>query len=307
MTVREFLTRIATGVLSVFGAITLIFLLTRLTGDPAVLMSPPGAGEEGIALTRERLGLNESLLTQYLSFLGDAVRGDLGQSYYWRQDVAEMISERVGATIKLALAAMGLAILIGVPAGLLAAFFRARPLDRALVSGAMLGQAIPSFWLAPVLVLIFGVELQWLPVARMDGLKSFVLPTITLAAFQIAVLFRITRAAALEALSQDYVKLARAKGASPIRIAVGHVAPNTLLPVMTVAGLALANLIGGSVIVETIFSWPGIGNLMIEAVRTRDFPLVQGIALLFAVGYVFITTTVDLLYRVADPRLRSTG
>lgn len=307
MTVRELLIRIATGVLSVLGAVTLIFVLTRVTGDPAVLMSPPGASEEQIDATRELLGLDDPLPKQYLSFLGDAAQGDLGQSYYWRQDVAQMIGERIGATAKLAVAALALAFLVGVPAGLLAAFYRARLLDRALVSGAMLGQAIPSFWLAPVLVLIFAVELRLLPVSGMGGFDSYILPTITLASFQLAVLFRITRAAALEALSQDYVKLARAKGAGQLRIAAAHVAPGTLLPVMTVAGLALANLIGGSVITEVIFSWPGIGNLMVQAVQTRDFPLVQGIALLFAVGYVVINTTVDLLYRVADPRLRGAG
>ncbi len=307
MTMRELLIRIATGVLSVLGAVTLIFVLTRITGDPAVLMSPPGATEEQIDATRQLLGLDDPLPKQYLSFLGDAAQGDLGQSYYWRQDVAQMIGERIGATARLAVAALALAFLVGVPAGLLAAFYRARLLDRALVSGAMLGQAIPSFWLAPVLVLIFAVELRVLPVSGMGGFDSYILPTITLASFQLAVLFRITRAAALEALSQDYVKLARAKGAGQLRIAAAHVAPGTLLPVMTVAGLALANLIGGSVITEVIFSWPGIGNLMVQAVQTRDFPLVQGIALLFAVGYVVINTAVDLLYRVADPRLRGAG
>jgi peptide/nickel transport system permease protein len=302
--VRQVLLRVSAGALSVLGAVTLIFLLTRATGDPATLMSPPGATEGQIQNTRVLLGLDRPVPVQFASFLGDALRGDLGQSYYFRQDVSSMIGERVGATVKLALAALGLAIVVGIPAGLIAAFNRAKLLDRALVSGAMLGQAIPSFWLAPVLVLVFAVELGLLPVAGMDGVRSFILPTVTLASFQIAVLFRITRAAALEALGQDHVKLARAKGAGQVRVGVAHVAPNTLLPVMTVAGLALANLIGGSVIVEVIFGWPGLGNLMIQAVGARDFPLVQGVALLFAVGYVVINTVVDMLYRFADPRLR---
>lgn len=304
MVVRRLLFRIGAGLLSIVGAVALIFVLTRITGDPATLMSPPGASEEQIENTRRLLGTDRSLPEQFVSFVGDAVTGDLGQSYYFHQDVLDLVGSRVGATVQLALAALGLAVLVGVPAGLLAAFKRASLIDRGLVTGAMLGQAIPSFWLAPVLVLIFGVELGVLPVAGMSGIDSFILPTVTLASFQMSVLFRITRAAALEALSQDHVDLARAKGASELRVGLSHVAPNSVLPVMTVAGLALANLIGGSVIVEVIFGWPGLGNLMIQAVQTRDFPLVQGVALLFASGYVVINTVVDSLYGLADPRLR---
>ncbi|WP_219415342.1 ABC transporter permease [Pseudonocardia nigra] len=304
MTGRGLAIRVGSGLLAVWGAITLVFLLTRLSADPAVLMSPPGATAEQIENTRRLLGLDVSLPEQYVRFLLDAVQGDLGESYYWRQPVTEMIGSRIGATVALAVTALGLAIVVGVPLGLVAAFHRGKPADRLLVTLSMVGQAVPSFWLAPVLILILSVELGLLPIGGMTGPQSFVLPAVTLASFQIAVLFRITRAAALDVLGQDFVKLARAKGAGEFRVGLGHVAPNTLLPVMTVIGLALANLIGGSVIVEVIFGWPGIGNLMVEAVAERDFPLVQGVALVFGVGYVTINTAVDLLYRVADPRLR---
>lgn len=294
----------ATGLLAVWGAVTLVFLLTRLSADPAVLMSPPGATQEQIEHTRRLLGLDVSLPEQYLRFLGDMVQGDLGRSYYWREDVVDMLLTRVGATVSLALSALVLAIVIGVPLGLVAAFHRGKKADRLLVMLSMVGQAIPSFWLAPILILILSVELNLLPVGGLSGPQSYLLPMVTLASFQIAVLFRITRGASLDVLGQDFVKLARAKGAGGFRVGLGHVAPNTLLPVMTVVGLALANLIGGSVIVEVIFGWPGIGNLMVQAVAERDFPLVQGVALVFAIGYVSINTAVDLLYRVADPRLR---
>lgn len=196
-------------------------------------------------------------------------------------------------------------MVIGVALGMVAAFRRGRLVDRSLSSAAMLGQAIPSFWLGPVLILIFSVQLRLLPSSGRNGFKSFILPVVTLSLFQFAVVYRITRAAALDSLGQDYVNLGRAKGSGERRLALSHVLPNSALPVLTVAGLALANLIGGSVIVETIFGWPGIGALMIQAVQERDFPVVQAVALVFSIGYIVINTIVDVLYEVLDPRVRA--
>lgn len=301
---RELGLRVAFGLLSVWGAVTLVFVLTRLTGDPAVLMSPPGATAEQIERTRQLLGLDSSIPVQYLRFLGDVLRGDLGASYFWGVDVVRLVASRIWATVSLAAAAVLVAVAVGVPLGLLAAFHRGRATDRLLVTGNMFGQAIPSFWLGPVLLLVFSVELGLTPVSGISGPLSYLLPTLTLASFQIAVIFRIARTSALESLSQDFVRLARAKGAGEVRVGLAHVAPNTLLPVMTITGLALANLVGGAIITEVIFGWPGIGNLMVQAVAERDFPVVQGVALVFAVGYVSINTAVDLLYRVVDPRLK---
>jgi peptide/nickel transport system permease protein len=302
---RRLLIRLGTGVLSIFGALTLVFILTRLTGDPAELMAPPGAPESQIEQTRVLLGLDQPLPRQYVSFVGDALRGDLGQSYFWRQDALGLVLDALPATMMLALSATAFAVVVGISAGLFSAFRHRRPIDRLLSGGAMLGQSMPSFWLGPVLILLFAVQVQLVPASGREGWRSFILPTITLGSFQLSVLYRMTRASALEVLGQDTVRLARAKGAGELRVAFSHVLPAAALPILTLSGLALASLLGGSVIAETIFSWPGIGNLMIRAVETRDFPVVQAVALVFAVGFVTINTAVDLLYLVIDPRLRT--
>jgi ABC-type dipeptide/oligopeptide/nickel transport system permease component len=296
---------LATALLSLLGALTIIFILVRLSGDPAELMSPPGAPQSQIDQTRQQLGLDEPLVVQYRTFMSDALHGDMGESYFWRTDALGLVLDHLGPTLALAFAAAAFAVALGVPLGLLAAFRQGSAVDRGLGVGAMLGQAIPSFWMAPVLVLIISVELGWTPTSGMsDGWRSFILPVTSLGAFQLAVLYRITRAASLEALGQDHVRLVRAKGATKKRIAISHVLPGTALPLMTVTGLALASLIGGSVVVERIFAWPGIGNLMIQAVDERDFPVVQSVALVYAIAFIGLNTIVDLLYLVADPRLR---
>jgi glutathione transport system permease protein len=304
MLAKRFAVTIATALLSLLGALTIIFVLVRLSGDPAELMSPPGAPQAQIDLTRKQLGLDRPLVVQYGRFLNDAVHGRMGESYFFRTDAIHLVRGHIGPTVVLALCAAAFAVLIGVSLGLIAAFRQNTIVDRLLGTGAMLGQAIPSFWMAPVLVLIVSVRLKWTPTSGMHSWRSFILPVISLGSFQLAVLFRITRAAAMEALGQDHVRLVRAKGATNRRIALSHVLPGTALPLMTVTGLALASLIGGSVVVERIFSWPGIGDLMIQAVNERDFPVIQAIALVYAVAFIGLNTLVDLLYTVADPRLR---
>jgi peptide/nickel transport system permease protein len=302
--VRRAAVLIGTALLSILGVLTIVFVLARLSGDPAELMAPPGAPESTIEQTRQSLGLDEPLPQQYLTFIGDAVRGDFGESYYWQTDAMSLVADHLPATLALAGTAAAVAIAIGVTLGMAAASVHGRIADRLLLVGSLLGQAIPAFWLAPMLILIVSVHLGWTPTGGMNGWRSFVLPTISLAAFQLAVLFRMTRASALEVLGQDHIRLARAKGAGRLRVARAHVLPSTALPVMTVAGLALASLIGGSVIVERIFSWPGIGNLMIDAVEQRDFPVVQCIAVVYAVAFIAINTIVDIAYGLADPRTR---
>jgi peptide/nickel transport system permease protein len=297
--------RVGAAIVTIFGVLTLVFVLSRVTGDPAVLMSPPGSTAEQIQNTRHLLGLDRSIPSQYVDFLSHAVRGNLGRSYFWRIDALRLVLSHVGATLWLALGAAAVAVVLGVLSGMAAAFRRGRLLDRGLSSVAMLGQAIPAFWLGPVLILIFSVHFRLLPASGRHGAKSFILPIVTLSLFQLAVVYRITRAAALDSLGQDYVTLGRAKGSGDRRLAFAHVLPNSALPVLTVAGLALANLIGGSVIVETIFGWPGIGALMIQAVQERDFPVVQAVALVFSIGYITINTLVDVLYEVVDPRVRA--
>ncbi len=302
--VRRAAVLVGSALLSIFGVLTIVFFLTRLSGDPAELMSPPGAPQSTIDETRENLGLDRPLVVQYASFLSDAIRGDFGESYYWQTDAMSLVRSHLGATLALAGTAALFAIVVGVITGMLAASLHGRIVDRLLMVGALIGQAIPAFWLAPMLILVVSVHLGWTPTGGKDDWRSFILPTIALASFQLAVLFRMTRASALEVLNQDHVRLARAKGAGRIRVARAHVLPSTALPVMTVAGLALASLIGGSVIVERIFSWPGMGNLMIDAVEERDFPVVQCVAIVYAIAFVVINTLVDLFYGIADPRTR---
>jgi peptide/nickel transport system permease protein len=302
--VRRTLTIIGSAVITILGAITLVFVLVRLTGDPAELMSPPGAPQEQIEQTRQQLGLDAPLPIQYVRFLGEALGGDFGDSYYWHQPALAVVGERLTATLALAGSALLFAVVLGVGFGLVAAFHRERAPDRVLRVFAMVGQAVPSFWLAPLLILVVSVKLGWTPVSGATDWRSFILPTITLGSLQLAVLFRVTRSAALEQLGQDHVRLARAKGARPWHLASAHVLPSSAIPIMTIVGLTTASLIGGSVITENIFAWPGIGQLLIQAADKRDFPVVQAVALVFAIGFVVVNTVIELLYRVVDPRLR---
>jgi peptide/nickel transport system permease protein len=304
MPTHKILARVGAGLLSILGAITMVFILSRLTGDPAELMSPPGAPQQQIDATRAQLGLDDPLIEQYLRYIGNAIQGDFGQSYFWRDDAMSVVLAALPSTLILATAATTFAVVVGVSLGMLAAFRHRGVIDRALSVGAMIGQSMPSFWLGPMLILIFAVKLQLVPASGREGWSSLILPMLTLASFQLAMLYRMTRASALDLLGQDVVRLARAKGARESRVARSHVLRAAALPILTLSGLALATLIGGSVIAESIFSWPGIGNLMIRAVEARDFPVVQAVALVFAIGFVAINTVVDLLYLVIDPRLR---
>lgn len=301
---RRLASRIGFGLVSLFGALTIVFMISRLTGDPATLMSPPGADKGQIDLVRVQYGFDRPLILQYFRFLGGLLRGDLGQSYYYQQDVGSLVGAHILPTVYLAASAVIFALVFGVGFGLLAAFHKDRGIDRVLGSLTMLGQAVPSFWLAPMLILIAAVWLGILPATGMEGARSFVLPTVSLGALQLAVFFRFTRSVAIESLGQDFTRVARSKGIGGWRLAVDHVLPTTALPLLTLGGMALASLIGGAVIVETIFAWPGLGHLMIQAVLQRDFPVVQGVALVFSMAFIVMNTIVDVLYPVLDPRLR---
>ena len=302
--IRQIASRLLFGLLSIVGALAIVFTISRVSGDPAVLLSPPGTPLEDIEEYRQQLGLNDPIVRQFGSYSWRLLQGDLGESYYWKKPVRGLLFDRISATVGLALVATVYAVVVGVGFGLWAAFRRGRLVDRGLVSIAMLGQAIPSFWLGPILIILFAVNLGWLPSSGNRSWPSVVLPALALGSFQVAVLFRITRSSAIEALGQDSVRLARSKGSSDVRLAFSHILPNTALPLLTVMGLSLATLIGGSVIVETIFAWPGIGSMMMRAVALRDFPMVQGIAVVFAIAFVVINTVIELLYLVVDPRLR---
>ena len=295
--------RIGQAILVLVGVTTIVFFALRLSGDPARLLVPEGGTAADIDRVREQLGLNDSLWHQYLSFLGNAAQGDLGYSYVQNRPAAALIAERLPYTANLAVAALILSLLFGVTVGMITAVKRGRWQERVLMPVVLVGQAMPAFWTGLLLVLVFSVGLRWLPSTGYDGPLSLILPSVTLASLSAAALARVTRGAVLEQLSQDYIRTARAKGAGTARLIVRHLARNTAIPVLTVGALELANLLGGAVVTEVIFAWPGIGQLTIQSVAARDFPVVQAIVLFASAVYIVINLVTDLLYGVIDRRV----
>jgi ABC-type dipeptide/oligopeptide/nickel transport system permease component len=287
------------------GVATLVFSLIHLVpGDPVQVMLGESASAEEVAAVRTRLGLNQALPVQYVAFLGGAVAGDLGTSLRSNQPVTRVIAERIPATFVLAITAMAVATLTALPLGILAAVRAGSPVDRASVALALIGISIPNFWLGPLLALVFSVWLGWLPVSGFGSAAHVVLPALTLGAPLAAVLARVTRTSLLEELREPYVLAARARGVSSARAVVNHAFRNSLIPIVTVLGLQLGSLLTGAVITETIFSWPGVGRLLVQSIAARDYPTVQGCILVIAVIYVSVNFFVDLLYGVLDPRIR---
>ena len=287
------------------GVATLVFALIHLVpGDPAQAMLGEGASQEEIQRLRTSLGLDRPLLAQYTGFLGGLVRGDLGTSFRYNTPVTQQITSRLGNTAKLALAAMLVAILFAVPLGIVAAVFRGRAPDHAAMTLALAGISMPNFWLGPLLAILFAVYLGWLPVSGTGSLAHLVLPAITLGAALSAILARMTRASLLEELRELYVLAARARGLSGARAVLRHAFRNSLIPVVTIIGLQFGAVLTGTIITETIFAWPGLGRLLIQAINFRDYPLVQGCILFIAVTYVLMNLLTDLTYGLLDPRIR---
>ena len=287
------------------GVATLVFALIHLVpGDPAQAMLGEGASQEEIQRLRTSLGLDRPLLAQYTGFLGGLVRGDLGTSFRYNTPVTQQITSRLGNTAKLALAAMTVAILFAVPLGIIAAVFRGRAPDHAAMTLALAGISMPNFWLGPLLAILFAVYLGWLPVSGTGSLAHLVLPAVTLGAALSAILARMTRASLLEELRELYVLAARARGLSGARAVLRHAFRNSLIPVVTIIGLQFGAVLTGTIITETIFAWPGIGRLLITAINTRDYPLVQGCILFISITYVFVNLVTDLAYGWLDPRIR---
>ena len=288
-----------------FGVATLVFSLIHLVpGDPAQAMLGDGASPEDIAQLRTRLGLDRPLTEQYARYLRGLVRGDLGTSLRTQQPVTTQIAERLPATAELASAAMLVAVALALPLGLIAAVWRGTWVDQSAMALALVGISVPGFWLGPLLALIFSVELGWLPVSGRGSFAHLVLPAITLGSALAAILARMTRASVLEELREQYVVAARARGVSRVRAVVVHALRNSLIPVVTILGLQLGAVLTGSIITETIFSWPGVGRLLIQSINFRDYPMVQGCILLIAVTYVTMNLLTDLVYGWLDPRIR---
>jgi peptide/nickel transport system permease protein len=296
--------RLIQAVLVLLGVSIFVFLLLHLSGDPAVLLLGPEARQEDIARLRTALGLDAPLYVQYWHFIGGVLRGDFGQSLRSSQPALPLVLARTPATLQLGATAMFFALSIALPVGVMSAVYRNTPIDYLGRTMALLGQGIPVFWLGIMLILVVSVQMRLLPPEGRDDLSSVILPAITLGAYQMARTMRLVRSGMLEVLGQDYIRTARAKGLPERLVIRGHAIKNMLIPVVTVIGLDLGTLLGGAVITETIFAWPGIGRLAIQAISTRDYPVVQAVVFVIASGYVLINLGVDILYGYLNPRIR---
>jgi ABC-type dipeptide/oligopeptide/nickel transport system permease component len=301
---RYIVQRLLQGIVLLFLVAAIVFFLGRLTGNPVDLMLPEGATPDDRIAMIKALGLDGPLYQQFLIFIGNALHGDLGTSIRMREPTVAVFFSRLPNTLAIIPWAIILAISVGIPLGVIAALNRGNFLDRAAGAVAVMGIATPSFWLGIVLIFVFSVQLGWLPSGRMGGPEHYVLPVITLAAFLVAGSMRLVRSSMLEAMDSEFVKLARIKGLSEGVVIWKHCLRNALIPVMTLWGVFVGNLITGAIIVETVFAWPGVGRLTYEAVIYRDFPLLQACIILKAMLILVINLAVDILYAYVDPRIR---
>lgn len=296
--------RLVQAAFTLFGVLTLVFFGVRASGSPVRLLVPQNASAADIARLTRQLGLDQPLWHQYVQFLDNAVHGNLGYSYVQGQPALSIVLNRFPNTVELAVSALVLAIVVGVSVGILSAVYRDTWVERLVMPLVLVGQSMPAFWSGILLILLFSVHLHLLPSSGKAGFTTFILPTVVLASLTMATIARITRGSFLEHLERDYVRTARAKGASEFRINARHIMRNAMLPILTIVGLEAGNLLGGAVVVETIFAWPGMGQLTIQSVQARDFPVVEAVVLFAATVYILTNLTVDLLYGVIDPRLR---
>lgn len=299
--------RLGQALVALLGVTTAVFFALRLSGDPAQLIAPQGASQADIAALRRQLGLDIPVWHQYTDYLGGLLHGDFGYSYVQHEPAIGLISQRLPYTVNLALAALVLSVVLGVGAGMIMALNRGRWPERVLMPVVLIGQAMPAFWTGILLILVFSVTFKILPSTGDTGFSSLILPAITLASLSAATIARITRGAVLEQLARDYIRTARSKGAGTARLVVRHLARNVAIPILTVLALETANLLGGSVVTELIFAWPGIGQLTVQSVDSRDFPLVQAIVLLAATVYIVVNLFTDIAYAVIDPRISALG
>lgn len=301
---RYLLQRVLQGAATLLVISLIVFLLARLSGDPLQIILSEEATKEDFATAAAHWGLDKPLAQQYLTFLGNAARGDLGVSIRLRRPALELVWERLPATLQLAGASIAVSLLIAIPIGVLSAVRRDTVFDYGGKVVALLGQSMPSFWLGIVLIWVFAVMLGWLPASGRGGLAHYVLPAVALGWYQVAAVMRLVRSAMLDVLDSEYVKLARIKGVSETAVVWKHCLRNAAIGPLTYLGFVVAVLLTGSVVIETVFSWPGIGLLAIDAVRYRDFPVVQTVVLLYATKFVVINLLVDVAYVYLDPRIR---
>jgi peptide/nickel transport system permease protein len=302
---RYLIRRLLLTIPVILGVATLVFALIHLVpGDPALAMLGEAAPQAEVLKLRHALGLDQPLLTQYRTYMTGLARGNLGTSFRYNAPVTAQIRDKFPNTATLAVAAMLFAILFAIPLGIVAAVFRGTAIDHAAMTIALVGISMPNFWLGPLLAIVFSVRLGWLPVSGTGGLSHLILPAVTLGAALSAILARMTRASLLEELRELYVLAARARGVSGLRAVVRHAFRNSLIPIVTIIGLQFGAVLTGTIITETIFAWPGIGRLLIQAISFRDYPLVQGCILFISITYVAMNLLTDLTYGLLDPRIR---
>ena len=307
------LRRVASTVPVMLIVAALVFLMLRLTpGDPAAIIAGDNANDAQIAAIRARLGLDAPLVLQFFQWLGNLLRGDFGESFYFKKTVAELIASRLEPTLALSVATIVLAVVIAVPLGVLAAYKRGTIIDKIVMGFSVLGFSVPVFVIGYSLIYLFAIQLNWLPVQGYqrigDGFGGFLqrllMPSLTLSVIYVALIARMTRASVIDVLDEDYIRTARAKGQSELKVLFKHALRNASVPIVTVIGLGIALLIGGVVVTESVFSIPGLGRLTVDAVLARDFPTIQAVILLFSLVYVLVNLAVDVAYTALDPRIR---
>jgi peptide/nickel transport system permease protein len=302
---RRTFVRLGMALPAVWLILTMVFLLVHLVpGDPVAQMLGEDARPEDLANLRHVLGLDLPLHTQYAHYLAGLLRGDWGRSFHFGLPVLSLVLQRYPATLELALTAMFVCSAIAIPAGVAAARRRGRAADHAIGVFTLLGLSVPNFALGPVLILLFSIEIGWLPVSGRGGISHLILPAATLGAALAAILTRMVRGSMMEELSSDYVRTARAKGLPERSVLYRHAFPNALVPIITILGLQFGTLLAGTIVTESIFAWPGIGRLTVQAIQARDYPLLQGCILLIALSYVVVNLLTDVVYSLVDPRIR---
>jgi peptide/nickel transport system permease protein len=298
------LKRLFHSIFVLVGISLVVFIILHLTGDPAALLMPMDATPEQVAQFRKEMGFTDPVIVQYWRFFKGTLHGDFGNSFRHSQPALDLVLERMPATIQLTVAALVLALIIAIPVGIVSAIKRNTFLDHIGMTGALLGQSTPVFWLGIMLILIFSVTLQWFPSSGRGEIQHLILPAVTLGMFSMARTARMMRSSMLEVLGQDYIKTAKAKGLAPSVVILKHALKNASIPVVTIIGMELGTLLGGAVITETIFAWPGVGRLAVQAIYNRDYPVVQAAVFILASIFVLVNLIVDLIYTYLDPRVK---
>jgi peptide/nickel transport system permease protein len=301
---RFLIRRLIVAILVIATVLTLVFILTRLSGDLAISIAGPGATQLDIDTVRKAYGLDRPVLTQFFDWVGRAATGDLGESFFFKARVSSLIAERMPVTLTLGFTGLAIALIVSLPLGILAAVRENTGFDRFVQVVALLGQAMPSFWLGLLLMITFGLKLGWLPISGTGSWEYYVMPGIVLAFSAIPALTRLTRAGMIQAMSSDYIRTARAKGLSRTSILLKHALRNAAIPVVAIAAVQLGFMLGGSIVIEQVFAMHGVGFLAWESISKNDFPVVQAVVLVLAVIYVVLTMLADLMNAVLDPRLR---